>query len=46
MLRGVTAIEVDARMWDGPVFNLSAEGAEWAAVSLAGVQRQDAGCRR
>lgn len=46
MLRGVTAIEVDARMWDGPVMNLSAEGAEWVAVSLDGVRRQDAGCRR
>lgn len=46
MLRGVTAIEVDARMWDGPVFNLSAEGAEWTAVSLEGVRRQDGGCGR
>jgi hypothetical protein len=46
MLRGVTAIEVDARMWNGPVVNLSAEGAEWAAVPLDRVKRQDAGCRR
>jgi hypothetical protein len=46
MLRGVTAIEVDARMWDGPVVNLSAEGAEWTEVSLETVRRQDGGCRR
>jgi hypothetical protein len=46
MLAGVTAIEVDARMWSGPVVNLSAEGAEWTAVSLDRVKRQDAGCRR
>lgn len=46
MLRGVTAIEVDARMWDGPVVNLSAEGAKWTVVSLEGVRRQDGGCRR
>lgn len=46
MLRGVTAIEVDARMWDGPVMNLSAEGARWTEVSLDRVRRQDAGCRR
>ena len=46
MLRGVTAIEVDARMWDGPVRNMTAEGAEWTAVSLERVREQDAGCRR
>ncbi|HEU4827935.1 MAG TPA: hypothetical protein VFT04_01955 [Gemmatimonadales bacterium] len=46
MLRGVTAIEVDARMWDGPVLNLPAEEAEWTPVPLEGIRRQDAGCRR
>jgi hypothetical protein len=46
MLRGVTAIQVDARMWDGPVVNLDAHGAEWTAVSLEGVRSRDAGCRR
>ena len=46
MLRGVTAIEVDARMWDGVVRNLSAEGADWTAVPLEAIRKQDAGCRR
>ncbi|HEX6091529.1 MAG TPA: hypothetical protein VFZ13_15340 [Gemmatimonadales bacterium] len=46
MLRGVTALEVDARMWDGPVVNLSADGARWTEVSLDRVRGQDAGCRR
>ena len=46
MLRGVTAIEVDARMWDDVVRNLSAEGADWTAVPLEAIRNQDAGCRR
>ena len=46
MLRGVTAIEVDARMWDGPVMNLPPAEAEWTPVSLEEVRRQAAGCRR
>lgn len=46
MLRGVTAIEVDGRMWGGPVRNMTAAGAEWTAVALERVLRQDAGCGR
>jgi hypothetical protein len=45
LLRGVAAIEVDARMWDGPVRNLSPDGAEWTPVPLDEVRRQDGGCR-
>lgn len=46
MLKGVTAIEVDGRMWNGVVRNLTAEGAEWVTVSLDRVRQQDAGCQR
>ena len=46
-LRGVSAIELDRRMWNGVVYNLDpAEESDWVPVPLQAAREQDKSCRR